>query len=204
MSGWWTIPLIGALFGCAAFLAIQLSASICSKITPFEDGPKPGNPPTAWLIGGAVVAGAVMALRGADLPQLGLAALLIVSLVASWYSDVRVGIVPDYFTLVPLGALLLLALLGHQWSTFAATAAVAIPFAAAAYLSKGRGMGWGDVKLVALGGAALGLQTAVFAFAGACLIAVVIAVLRKRRHEPIALAPYLASAIGVALTFNFF
>jgi len=198
------VPLVGALYGCAAFLAIQLSASICAKIVPFEDGPKPGNPPTPWLIAGAAIAGAVMTMRGADLPQLGLAALLIVSLVASWYSDVRVGIVPDYFTLVPLGALLLLAVTGHQWTTIIAMLAVSVPFAAAAYLSKGRGMGWGDVKLVALGGAALGLQAAVIAFAGACLVAVVIAVLQKRRHEPIALAPYLASAIGVALTFNIF
>ncbi len=198
------IPLVGALYGCAAFLAVQLSASICAGIVPFEDGPKPGKPPTAWLIGGAIVAGAIMTMRGADLPQLGLAALLIVSLIASWYSDVLVGIVPDYFTLVPLGALLLLAVVGHEWSTFIAMTAITVPFAVAAYLSKGRGMGWGDVKLVALGGAALGLQTAVIAFAGACLLAVIIAVLRKRRHEPIALAPYLAAAIGVALTFNFF
>jgi prepilin signal peptidase PulO-like enzyme (type II secretory pathway) len=197
-------PLVAALFGCAAFLTIQLSASICAKIVPFDDGPKPGKPPTPWLIAGAVAAGAIMTVRGADLPQLGLAALLIVSLVGSWYSDVRVGIVPDYFTLVPLGALLLLAVVGHEWTTFIAMIAVSVPFAIAAAFSKGRGMGWGDVKLVALGGAALGLQAAVIALAGACLIAVVIPILRKRRNEPIALAPYLASAIGVALTLNFF
>jgi len=198
------VLLVGTLYGCAAFLVIQLAASICAKIVPFEDGPRPGSPPVPWLIGGAAAIGSLLALRGAEIPQLGLAALLIVSLVASWYSDVRVGIVPDYFTLVPLGALLLLALLGRDWGVFGGMLAISIPFAALALWSKGLGMGWGDVKLAALGGAALGLQAAVIAFALACLLAAVVAIARKRHHEPIALAPYLASAIGVALTFNFF
>ena len=71
-------------------------------------------------------------------------------------------------------------------------------------LSKGRGLGWGDVKLVALGAAVLGLRTSVLAFSAACLLAVAIAVVRRRRHEPIAFAPYLAGSMTVALTFSVF
>jgi prepilin signal peptidase PulO-like enzyme (type II secretory pathway) len=204
MSGWWVPPLVGILYGCSAFLGIQLSASICRNVTPFEDGPKPGKPPTPWLIGGAAAIGFTLALRGMPLPQVGLAGVLTVSLVASWYSDVRVGIVSDYFTLVPLGALALGSLIKGDYGILIAAGAVTIPFAAAALFSRGRGMGWGDVKLVALGGAVLGIHAAVLAFAAACLIAVAVAALLKRRSEPIPFAPYLAGAIAVALTFDVF
>jgi len=204
MNGWWVPPLVAILYGCAAFLGIQLSAAICRNVTPFEDGPKPGKPPTPWLIGGAAAIGFTLALRGMPLPQVGLAGVLTVSLVASWYSDVRVGIVSDYFTLVPLGALALGSLIKGDYGILIAAGAVTIPFAAAALFSRGRGMGWGDVKLVALGGAVLGIHAAVLALTAACLIAVAVAALLKRRSEPIPFAPYLAGAIAVALTFDVF
>ena len=63
-------------------------------------------------------------------------------------------------------------------------------------------MGWGDVKLAALGGVALGWQPMIPFFAIACLVAAAIALFRRRKNEPIAFAPYLAGAIGVALTVS--
>jgi leader peptidase (prepilin peptidase)/N-methyltransferase len=198
----WMIPLIGTLFACAAFLGIQASAALCAKIEPFEDGPKPGHPPTPWLIGGAALIGAALAAQSATLPQLGLAAMVTTALVACWYSDVRVGIVPDYFTLLPLGVLGVVAFVVHDPIALLSTLAVTVPFALAALFSRGRGMGWGDVKLVALGGAALGLHTAIVAFTAASLIAVSVAYLRKRPREPLPFAPYLAGAVAVALAFN--
>jgi len=203
VSGWWVTPLIGLLFGCAAYLGVQLSAAVCDSIEPFEDGPKPGNPPIPLLLGGAVAIGLLLAARGIPLVQLALAAILTVSLVASWYSDVRAGIISDYFTLVPLGVFVLLAVVARDYGSLISSAAVAIPFAIAALISRGRGMGWGDVKLIALGGAALGIQIAIVAFAGACLIAVVAAIVGKRRSEPIAFAPYLAGAMAIMLPFTF-
>ena len=74
-----------------------------------------------------------------------------------------------------------------------------IPFAIAAFASRGRGMGWGDVKLVAFGGAVLGLETAVAAFCGACILAVLIAVWRKALKEPLPFAPYLAGSIAITM-----
>jgi prepilin signal peptidase PulO-like enzyme (type II secretory pathway) len=60
-------------------------------------------------------------------------------------------------------------------------------------------MGWGDVKLAALGGAVLGAGAALIAFAAACLVAVGVAWARGRGAEPIAFAPYLVASIGAAL-----
>jgi len=189
MNGWWETTLVGLLFGCAAFLGIQLSADICRSIEPFEDGPEPGTPPTPWLLGGAAAIGLVLGARGIPFVGLVLAAILTVSLVASWYGDVRTGVISDYFTLVPLGVFVMVALVEHDYGGLISSAAVSVPFAVTAVASRGRGMGWGDVKLIALGGVALGIQTAVLALAAACLIAVFASLLRKRRHEPIAFAP---------------
>jgi leader peptidase (prepilin peptidase)/N-methyltransferase len=77
---------------------------------------------------------------------------------------------------------------------------VFVPFAVAALASRGLGMGWGDVKLVALGGAVLGWEAAILAFGCACALAVIVALARKRRHEPLAFAPYLVAAIALPLT----
>ena len=192
---------IALMFGCAAFLAVQLSAQVCKGIEPFDDGPQPGTPPTAWLIGGASLIGGVLAYRGGmELPHLLFGALLVSALVAAWYADVLTGIVPDYFTVIPIALFIVVAAIFHDYVRIFAALITAAPFAAAAVISRGRGMGWGDVKLAALGGVALGWQPMIPFFASACLVAAAVALLRRRKHEPIAFAPYLAGAIGVALT----
>ncbi len=196
--------LVAFLFACAAYLVIQYVASLCEKIVPFDDGPKPGRPPTVALIAGVAVIGGVLASRGLPIPALGLFAILTSSLAACWYSDVRCGIVLDYFTLGPLVIVLLVGLLGHNLRPIVSALVVFLPFAVAAYVSKGRGMGWGDVKLVALGAAVLGLGTAVLAFATACLAAVVVAAIKRRRNDPIAFAPYLAGSIALAIAIPVF
>lgn len=204
MNAWWFAPLIGIVYGFAALLGLRCSAAMCENIVPFQDGPRPGKPPTIALIVGATIVGAVLATRGLPAQGLSIFAVLVVSLVACWYSDVRCGIVPDAFTLVPLVLVLGVALVERNVVPLVSGVIVFLPFAGAALLSKGLGMGWGDVKLVALGAAVLGLQTSVLAFCGACLLAVLIAVVRRRRHEPIAFVPYLAGSIAVALTFPVF
>jgi len=204
MNPWWIVLIATVAFGCVGFLSVQLSAAVCKNVVPFEDGPKPGRPPVTALVVGSALVGMSLALRGADLPTLGIVALLTVSLVACWYSDVLCGVVPDYFTLVPLGLWLLVAALMHNFVPAIGALIVFVPFAVFALLSKGRGMGWGDVKLATLGAAVLGVQAAFLAFAGACLVAVFIAAIRRRRSEPIAFAPYLAGAIAISLALPVF
>jgi prepilin signal peptidase PulO-like enzyme (type II secretory pathway) len=60
-------------------------------------------------------------------------------------------------------------------------------------------MGWGDVKLAALGGAVLGGEIALAAFGLGALVAVLYAYLRGRQQQVIAFGPYLAGAIAIAL-----
>jgi prepilin signal peptidase PulO-like enzyme (type II secretory pathway) len=131
--------------------------------------------------------------------ELGTSAFLVLVLVACWSSDSLRGIVPDVFTLLPLGILLAVAGARRDWLVFASALIAVTPFAVAAWTTHGRGMGWGDVKLAALAGAALGAPVAILAILVACIAAVVGSRLGRTKAGPIAFAPYLAAAFGAAI-----
>jgi prepilin signal peptidase PulO-like enzyme (type II secretory pathway) len=193
---------VAAAFGAAALGGVYLARRICAGITPFEDGPRTGRPPASLLVAVAAAAGAFEAWRGVTGAELVIVAALACVLVAIWCSDVRCGIVPDAFTLVPLAAVIITAVALQQWWVVASAAIVFVPFAGAAIASRGRGMGWGDVKLVALGGAVLGYEAAILGFGLACAAAVLVALARRRGSEPIAFAPYLVAAIAIPLVLR--
>lgn len=186
-------------FASVAFIGVQTSRWICAGIEPADDGPPAGRPPYATLVGACALLGGFLIATGATPLQLGIAAIVVFALVACWCSDAICGLVPDAFTLAPLAALLLFSLAQRDWwiglSAFVAFA----PFAAAALLTRGNGMGWGDAKLVALCGAALGAPLAVFALAAACAAAVVVHRIGGAQRGPIAFAPYIAAATGLVL-----
>ncbi|HEY0798646.1 MAG TPA: A24 family peptidase [Candidatus Baltobacteraceae bacterium] len=189
----------GTLFALIALAGLALSAIVCKNIVPFDDGPAPGRPPRIVLIGGGFALGLSVWLGGANATEIAIAAVLDLALVAIWASDVRCGIIPDYFTLVPLAGLVILRVWLRQWDFVISTVVVSLPFALSAALSGGRGMGWGDVKLAALGGATLGSYLALAAFVAGSVIALLVAWMRGRTSAPIAFGPYLSGAIGVAL-----
>jgi prepilin signal peptidase PulO-like enzyme (type II secretory pathway) len=192
--------LLGAtFFALAAFIGTLLGNTVADTLVRFDDGPAPQSPPVRVLIAGCAVIGALTAMHVVVPAQLILIAITCCALVAIWCCDVRTGIVPDIFTLVPLGIILAVALWAHEWWIFISAGIPFVPFAIAATLSRGRGMGWGDVKLAALGGGVLGAQLSLLAFAVACIAAVVVARRHGRKSEAIAFAPYLAAAIGLAL-----
>ncbi len=201
---WWAIGLTGMIFACATFLVMQLAAKICAGVVPFEDGPRTGEPPVAVLLVGSFCVGLLVGYRAAPPSMLAIELVLVAALAGAWYSDVRCGIVPDYFTLLPLALVLGVSLLTRNFAPLVSAAIVFLPFAGAAFFSKGRGMGWGDVKLATLGAAVLPIEAAILAFAGACFAAVCVALVRKRRGEPIAFAPYLAGAIALGMTVPVF
>ena len=186
-------------FGAFAYAGVLAAYTYWGK-TPLLDGsPTPAAPPIGILIGGACVLGALCVLRGAPGQSLAIIAVAMAVLVAIWCVDVTVGIVPDALTLVPLAAVLIAGVLTGRWYVLLAAIVPAIPFAIMAWRTKGMGLGWGDVKLVALGGALLGMQTAILAFAIAAVAAIVVAHARKRASEPVAFGPYLVTAIALPL-----
>jgi len=214
MNPGWIVAVTAAVFGCAAYFGTQSGAWAAARIVPFEDGPAPGRPNAILLIAGGALVGGLMASAGPEnryllgavpqpFDQLQLLAFAAIAygLVACWYTDVRTGIVPDLFTLGPLAFAILVALLTRDVAHVSSMLLVTVPFAAAALFSRGRGMGWGDVKLVALGGATLGFFGAALAFSAACLVATGVAFARRRRSQPIAFAPYLIGSIATALAF---
>ncbi|HKU67730.1 MAG TPA: A24 family peptidase [Candidatus Baltobacteraceae bacterium] len=192
---------LGAMFfGLASYIGILLAGTISTE--PFDDGPAPAEPPVRWILVGAALVGALAAGRSDSAQHIVMQAVIICSLSAIWCTDMRYGIVPDAFTLIPLAIIAGLALAQHDiWPMVSAVVAF-VPFAAMAIASKGHGMGWGDVKLAALGGAVLGFETALLAFAVGAIVAVLYAFARRRQREVIAFAPYLAGAIAVALPLS--
>jgi prepilin signal peptidase PulO-like enzyme (type II secretory pathway) len=195
-----TILLAIVAFAGAAALGLAAARSVCGTIAESPPGgPPPGVVPQRLLVIGAAALGAIAAARGIPLPGMAIVWLACGLLTAIWASDVMRGIIPDMFTLVPLGAILLAAALAGHWEIVVAAVVPAIPFAFLAWRSGGMGLGWGDVKLAMLGGPLIGMQYALMAFALGCLAAVVVARVRKVSNQPVAFAPYMASSIVLPL-----
>lgn len=188
----------GFIFACAATCGVIAAHFVCGRVERHEDGPAAINLHPSIPIVIFALLGIVIAARGANLPQLGTIALMGIPLVGAWYSDARTGIVPDVFTLLPLGVIAIGVLLHHTWWVAISAFVIFGAFALAATFSRGRGMGWGDAKLAMLTGAALGLQSSLLALAVACFAATVVSVIRNRGTKPIAFAPYIVVAVLLA------
>jgi len=63
-------------------------------------------------------------------------------------------------------------------------------------------MGWGDVKLAALGGALVGMGGIALAVVLASAAAFAVGVTGGRARRPIAFGPYLAASIGASLALG--
>ena len=192
------------IFGAAALLGILASEHICGRIEAFPDGPSPASPQPVLLVTVMALVGGCVALHGFAASVIAVGAVAAFALTGCWYCDLARGIVPDFFTLFPLGCLAVFAVVEGEWRVILSAAVPFVPFAAAALLSRGRGMGWGDAKLVALGGAVLGAQASLVAFALSCLAAGVVSRINGRRGTPVAFAPYLVIAAAGTLALGFY
>lgn len=197
-----TVLLSIAGFVLSSFAGLYAGRVFCAGMEPLPDGPPPSNPHPELVLIVAGILGAYTSARGLPPVSLGIFALVCGVLSAIWYADLSRGTIPDPFTLLPLGAIGVAAALSGRWEIIASAVIPAIPFIIMAALSHGRGLGWGDAKLAALGGALIGMQNAVLGFGIACIFAIVIARFRPDRTRPIAFAPYMVLAIAVPLALQ--
>jgi prepilin signal peptidase PulO-like enzyme (type II secretory pathway) len=194
--------LTALLFALAGYAGAVLAEALCAGAQPYDDGPLPVAVGRIPLAVGAACAGLVFALRGTSPAQLAVLLPVVLALAGCAAADLRCGLLPDPLTLLPLAGIVGLGAFAHDWTPALGAAFVALPFAACALLTRGRGMGWGDVKLAALGGALLGAGGATLAFGLAALAAFAMARLGGALRRPIAFGPYLAASIAATLTFT--
>lgn len=196
------VVVAAALFGAAAWGGSFLGPMLVADQGPFEDGPAPvtfARWPFATI--GALV-GAASATHESSVAQLILLALVVSLLAACAAADLRGGLIPDLCSLGALVLLLAASAFKQNWAPALSAALVAVAFGAAALISRGRGMGWGDVKLAAVGGALLGVFDATLAFMAASIAAYLVAHRSGHLKQPIAFGPYLAASTAFALAFQ--
>jgi prepilin signal peptidase PulO-like enzyme (type II secretory pathway) len=195
--------MLGALlFVCAAIAGLVTAAAICSRVQAYDDGPQPGVPPVVALVAGAALIGGIAGAH-AEAARLGVVAIVCGAFVAAWYCDVARGVVPDVFSLGPMAVIAVLAFVWHDPRMVVSALIVVVPFSIAAFFSRGRGMGWGDVKLAAVAGALLGASNALLALALAAFAAAVGAKFRREAAmQPLAFAPYLIGATALFTAFT--
>jgi prepilin signal peptidase PulO-like enzyme (type II secretory pathway) len=192
--------ILGALLlATGSAVGIGLSKVVTAGTVAHPDGPARGSVPPLLLIVACATLGGTAGSRGVSISALEIIALVCGLLSAIWVADVTVGIIPDVFTLVPLGAVFVASMMIGHWEMLIASLVPAIPFAALAWRSHGKGLGWGDVKLAALGGPLIGMQAALLSFALGSLIAVLVCRISGKKGQPVAFGPYLAAAIAVPL-----
>jgi prepilin signal peptidase PulO-like enzyme (type II secretory pathway) len=191
-----------ALFGTAGWLGQRISVRWYAGLVRADDGPAPIAVPSWIFVVVPACVGIAVGLHGATPVDAAILLFAVLALTVCAATDVRVGMIPDLFTLGPLALTLAVAALLHEWSPLLGAAFAFVPFAALALVSRGRGMGWGDVKLAALGGALAGMAGITLAAVAASLTVVLLSVSRERRRKPIAFGPYLAASIGASLAFG--
>ena len=192
--------LVAQLFAGAAWAGAYAGERLCAGRLPYEGGPAPvafGRAPFA--LAGACI-GVALSLHGEPPVHLALLLAVAFALAGGAAADLACGALPDVLTVGPLVLVVAAGAASFDWAPAFGAACVAVPFAGAAIVSRGRGMGWGDVKLAALGGALLGVADAALAFMLAALVAYGMARRTASLGRPIAFGPYLAASIAASLT----
>ena len=191
---------VGLVFSAAAWFGAGLGRISCFGRWSFADGPRPVAV-GSWIIalaGGYVGLG--FAAHHPSIVQVCLISLVIGAFGAAIMSDLALGLIPDIFTIVPLTIFVILSDLGGNGIPAVCAILAGLPFAMLAWVTRGYGMGWGDVKLIALGGAIVGPEESVLVFILASIAAYGVSRLSRSPYRgPVAFGPYLAGGFGVML-----
>lgn len=164
----------------------------------------------ASLVFGVVALGACAAWVSAQSGASGVFSItfLIIILLVCSASDLHVGLVFDCVTIPALVILLVLA--AFQGEIFDAVFGAAVAGGALLILhvlTRGNGMGLGDVKLAAVIGAGLGAQDAAIALGAAFVIGALVGICllithRARRESELCFAPFLALGVYASITLG--
>jgi len=136
--------------------------------------------------------------------------LIAYALLAIFVSDLRYGTIPDKIVYPTIGLAIFYSIINHQLSIinylFSGLGAAGL-FLALVALTRGKGMGMGDVKLVALMGLVLGwpkiLVALYLAFLTGAIVGVILILLGKKRFgEHIPFGPFLTTATWIGLLWG--
>lgn len=183
------------LCGLAAALATWIAVSGAARAAKIDPGPVP----IVILILGAAI-GTVAARGQASTDGFSLAAT-IGGVTSCAIGDARTGYLFDRATIV-LGLVLIGIFVpnGHALSALGSGAIVAAPLAALFVLTRGAGIGLGDVKLAVPIGIGLGsiggLSALGFAFVSGAIIGIVLLTHGRSRAHAVRFGPFLA--VGTA------
>ena len=187
------------VFAGAAWGGARVAEPLYARYRPHADGPAPiAFARWPFAVAGACI-GVALSLHGVAPAHLAVLLLVTVALAGCTAADLACGILPDLFTIGPLAIVIALGVVSGDWTPLLGATFAFIPFALTVVVSRGRGMGWGDAKLAALGGALLGARDATLAFTLAALAAYIIARRSGATRRPIAFGPYLATSIAATL-----
>jgi prepilin signal peptidase PulO-like enzyme (type II secretory pathway) len=184
------------LFAAAAWTGMLIADVLCADRIPADDGPEPIALKRWPFVGCATVLGLIVGFQGISPLHAAICTIAVLALAGCAAADLSCGMLPDILTLGPLAVVVGSGVMLHSWSPAIGAVLVFLPFALVAISSKGLGMGWGDAKLAAFGGAFLGVRDATLAFILAAIAAYIVARRSGHPKRPIAFGPYLAGSIA--------
>ena len=149
-------------------------------------------------------------VRGANILSTGYWLLITYALFAIFVSDLRYGTIPDKIVYPVIGLAIIYSIFDIQYSifeNFLSALGAAGFFLALVTITRGKGMGMGDVKLVALMGLVLGwpkIAVALYlAFLTGAIVGVILILLGKKRFgEHIPFGPFLTTATWIGLLWG--
>lgn len=185
------------LFALAAGLGYLLAQYLCLNLEALPDGPEQVHIPLPLALAGAALVGFAYAHYLNMFNAVVIFSPAITVLTACLYVDAKTGLIPDRLILPAIAAVLIYdAVIGH-YLPFINMLIATLPFAMQAWQSKGLGMGWGDVKLVAYAGALIGAAPTLMAATFAIVLMYCVNKIAKRSKDPCNFPGYARSVFAL-------